>query len=251
MKNKGIWKGFFVNMLGVILAIVLTFGVNSLWQNREEKKRTKEMLILVRNELNYNKLIFKIHEDDLKKDGYIYQKILDAKNDLASIPKDTLKKYFNQLKNLRVSPLTTSSWQIFQNSDMIQKMTDKELVIRMTSCYTGMNAWFDFIMKEYWDVKKKIMMLELDDPYRFFDKALKNNEYVFFFNMYRLDQESIRATFLGIDALIDYTIMLLDKHGDYRYDMDEKDNEINSFIKARVDSVFHKKDSINENITSP
>ena len=33
------WSGFFTNLLGVILGITLTFGVNSLWQKREEKKK--------------------------------------------------------------------------------------------------------------------------------------------------------------------------------------------------------------------
>jgi len=50
MKKKD-WKGFLINLTGVILGIMLTFGVNSLWQRREENKRTREMLILVRNEL--------------------------------------------------------------------------------------------------------------------------------------------------------------------------------------------------------
>jgi hypothetical protein len=40
--------------------------------------------------------------------------------------------------------------------------------------------------------------------------------------------------------------MLLDKHGNYRYDMEEKDKEVESFIKAKVDSVYQKTDTIQD-----
>jgi uncharacterized membrane protein YccC len=63
MNNKKImWSGFLSNLLGVILGIVLTLGVSSLWQQREEKQRTKKILILVRNELETNKEWFKSQE---------------------------------------------------------------------------------------------------------------------------------------------------------------------------------------------
>ena len=84
-EKKAIWKGFLINMLGVILAIVLTFGVNALWERREEKKRTKEMLILVRNELKENKNWFKRHERLIKKDQYVYKQIIKAEGQFADI----------------------------------------------------------------------------------------------------------------------------------------------------------------------
>jgi hypothetical protein len=52
------------------------------------------------------------------------------------------------------------------------------------------------------------------------------------------------------ESFIDYTIMLLDKHGDYRYDMEDKDKEQVSFLEARMDSLLHKKDTIQNNIKS-
>ena len=79
MKKRMKWSGFFTNLFGVILGITLTFGVNSLWQQREDKKRTKEVLILVRNELKTNKDMFKTHEKRIKTESYVYQKIVEAK----------------------------------------------------------------------------------------------------------------------------------------------------------------------------
>jgi len=56
--------------------------------------------------------------------------------------------------------------------------------------------------------------------------------------IFSLKNESIWKSFTGTEAFIDYTILLLDKHGDYRYNMEEKDKEVDEFIHAWVDSVL-------------
>jgi len=232
---------FFTNLLGVILGIMLTFGVNFLWRRREEKRRTKDMLILVRNELINNKEAFKIQEELLKKDGFVYQKILEAKDDLTSIPEVVLEEYHTQIQGIHVGQLIVSAWQIFQNSEMIQKMTNKEMVIRLTNCYSVMTEWHKFIEKDYWETKRKMLKLTLDSPCLFFETVLKNVEIYNFCDQFKLNKEDIWEAFLVIDAVIDYTVLLLDKHGDYRYDMEENDKEINAFIEARI--LQKKKDA--------
>jgi len=245
MKNINKKSGFFINLLGVILGILLTFGVNSLWQKREEKKRTSEMLILVRNELKDTKEWFNHQKKILKRDGYVYKKILEAKNDLTSIPVDTLNVYHKHAQKFTINSHTISAWQIFQNSEMIQKMKDKELVIRLAECYSAIILLHEVIMKDYWDAKMKMMSsLDIDNSFNFFENALKKNEYVFFFNLFSLDTSTIWNSFTTIEAFIDYTILLLDRHGNYRYDMDVNDNEFETFLKTKFDSVFLKKDTI-------
>jgi hypothetical protein len=241
-----IWIGFLTNVLGVIVGIILTFGVTALWQRRKEKQTTKEMLILVRNELVFNKAILQHHEQFMKKQGYVYRKILENKNDLTSIPTDTLKAYHTQLSGICLANTTTTAWKIFQNSDMIQKMTNRELIIRLAGCYNSTITWHDSLIKDYWNVLRKMLTLELDDPYRFFDAVVKNNEYLTFLDSYSDESEGMWTAFLQIDAMIDYTIQILDKHGDYRYDMDEKDSEFEAFINERAPIVFPQNDSTQE-----
>ena len=236
-KKSIIWKGFFVNMLGVILAIVLTFGVNALWEKRGDKKKTREMLILVRNELETNKNWFKYQEETIKKDIYVYKKILEAKGDWSTIPVDTLHEYRSKVTTIAFSQLTVLAWQIFQNSETIQKISDKELVIRLAGCYYWINKIHDIIMEEYWKDKKKANTYERD-PYKYFDAVMLNKETLYFYErMSSDDNAGFKNVFFYIDVYIDYTISLLDKTGNYRYDMYEKDNEFASFIEARIDSV--------------
>jgi predicted outer membrane lipoprotein len=235
-KMNQFWKGFFINMLGVLLAIMLTFGVNALWEKHVEKKKIKEMLILVRNELVVNKEWFQGQYETIKKDRYVYKKIFEAKDDLKSIPKDTLKTYYSQMHSWFETQLSSSAWQIFQNSEVIQKINNKELIIRLSDCYWGINRIYDIIIKEYWDKKHKTNTFELDS-YKYFEAVLNNKESVFFFFLMGLDYYIWDFIFPSMTADIDYTIMLLDKYGNFRYDMSEKDKEFDSFVDARVDSV--------------
>jgi len=236
MNNK-IWSGFFINLLGVVLGILLTFGGNALWQRHEENRKTREMLILVRNELKTNKEWFKGQEKIMRKDAYVFKKILEVKSDWTSIPEDTLIAYRSQTQNIGFNQLTTSAWQILQSSEMIQKMTDKELVIRLTDCYFWIEKIKEFIEIQYWDVKTKTVAPEVD-LYLYFDALMKNKETVFFYDTMSSESLANWNLFPFIDAIIDYTIMLLDKRGDFRYDMNEKDEEIEAFIQQRVDSVL-------------
>jgi hypothetical protein len=198
------------------------------------------MLILVRNELESSKEWFKSHERNMMIDKNVYDKVLQIEENFADIPLDTLSVYQSQILTWTDATLTSTAWQIFQNSEMIQKMTNKELVIRLAECYSLIGILQDAINTEYWDKKKKLDTFVLD-PYQFFDAFFKNKESVYFITVMSLDidQNFFWTMFPIIDAYIDFTIMLLDKHGDYRYDMQEKDEDAVFFINARIDSVFN------------
>jgi hypothetical protein len=241
LKNKNLWSGFFANLLGVVVGIMLTFGVNALWQKHEEKKKIKEMLILVRNELEVNKEWFKKQKQLLEQDGYAFTKILEADGKWSTIPEDSLQSYMNRFCYVRFQQLTTSAWQIFQNSEMIQKISDKELVIRLTDCYFLINLSHDFIMKNYWDKKWEAIPFEHDELYDKLDAMTKNRESLFILKI--VSSNSFSDFVYSTEVIIDYTISLLDKYGDFRYDMDEKDKEFESFIEARKDSLRQKNDT--------
>ena len=238
MKNKKEkLSGFLINLLGVIVGISLTFGVNSIWQKHEDEKKTKEILILVRNELETNKNWFKEQEKNIKKDSYVFKKIIEAKGDWSTIPVDTLYAYRSCATSQSFSQLTSSAWQIFQNSEIIQKMSDKELVIRLASCYAWIDIVKGIIIEEYWNDKKRAIVSERN-PYKYFDAVMNNKESIYFYeSMCIEDNGGFEELFFTIDFYIDYTISLLDRGGYYLYNMDENDNELQAFAKARIDSI--------------
>lgn len=244
--EKSPWGGFFPNLLGVILGIVLTFGVNSLWQRLDEKKKTKEMLILVRNELETNREWFKYQEENMKRDHYVFKKILEAKGNWSTIPADTLKRYRQIVAGWSFTQLSSSSWQIFQGSEMIQKMPNKELVIRLTSCYYWIEKIEGLIVKEYWERKKRTNAFEAD-PSKYFDAVMANKESVSFYERMGLNSDlDWWYMFTNIKAIIDYTLLLMDKNDDYRYNMEHEDKAFESFIQFRIDSLLQSRGIVSD-----
>ena len=238
MKNK-ILSGFWANLMGVILGILLTFGVNALWQRHEEAKKTREMLIMVRNELETNKYWFKNQEEQIIKDGYGYRKILEANKDWSTIPIDSLGEYVSRIFSFTMSTLTTSAWQIFQNSETIQKISNKEMVILLTETYFAINKCHDFIIQHYWDKKMKANPFEIS-LYDILDAMMSNKETVHFFNENAEPGGKFQDLFFIIDAQIDYTLLVLDKYGDFKYDNNANDKEYQAFMEARRDSIQQK-----------
>jgi hypothetical protein len=100
--GKGISKkwisSFLSNVLGVIVGIALTFGISYLIQRHNEKEDTKEMMMLVKKELNENKQWLKNRKQDYANDVKAYQKLLIAKNtgNLRNIPVDSLTEWVHQ-----------------------------------------------------------------------------------------------------------------------------------------------------------
>ena len=246
MSKNSKLSGFLINLLGVILGITLTFGVNALWQKKEEKKKIREMLILVRNELETNKKWYKKQEQILRQDSYYFRKLLEADKKWSSIPNDSLEKY-TQFANIKLLQFSNSAWQIFQNSEEIKKISDKELVIKLTDCYYEINTFYEFIMKNYWDKKLEAIAIPLfeNELFPFLD-ALINMKESFYFLQLLGDDSDIWNIFPQVEAVIDYNISLLDKYGDFKYDIKEKDEEFISFVNARVDSVKQNRMKHNE-----
>jgi hypothetical protein len=234
--NKKTITGFFTNLSGVILGILLTFGVNALYQHREESSKVKEMLTLVRNELQTNKIWFEYQKGAIRRDSEVYKKVLDAKGNWKAWPQDSLEAYYIQTMYIQFTQLTTSAWQIFQNAETTQKMKDKELIIRLADCYFWINKVHDLIMEEYWAEKKKNIVPEVD-RYKYFDAIMDKKEAVFFYTHMSTDAFGTWNLFPLIDAIIDYTLRILDERGNYQYDMTDEDKAFEDFVQARIDSV--------------
>jgi len=245
MKMKKKWSGFLTNLLGVILGIALTFGGSAIWQKREERKKTREILILVRNELKVNKEWFQNQEKHMDEDIDVYKKMMELKGGWKSVPQDTITTYLRRIANIYYSPLFSSAWQIFQNSEMIQKINDKELIIRLTECYFWIHKIEQHIEREYWDKKVSALVDDVivEHPYQYFEALMNKKESAAFYAAMARGNP-LWNMFPIIDAIIDFNISLLDKYGNFTYDMEEKEKAYEAFVEARVDSVRLKKNAI-------
>jgi len=212
-----------------------------LWQRHEEKKKEREMLILVRKELEINKKMFEHQAEVLRRDNNAYQKILKADRKWKTIPQDSLDFYVSFFWQYDYPPLMTSSWQVFQNSEVIQKMSNKELIVRLTDCYYSVAMLHDHLVKNYWDQKQKLN-ITYDYDGLFLDAVMDNRELVNFLRY--LHDWNLFENIDYVSVEIDYALSLLDKYGNFRYDMDREAEEYRSFIKAGLDSIRQKRSAI-------
>jgi hypothetical protein len=238
-KNKK-WSGFLINLLGVILGIMLTFGVNALWQKRQDNKKTQEILILVRGELKSNQWAFKSQHERIKEQIEVYEKVLEAHHAGITIPKDTLNAYQAILMKKDGFQFLTSAWRLFENSETLQKMTDKDLANTISACYFWIEKIKDVLKEEYWDKKNELKIYEIDS-HQYFDAAMKNKEAYYFYSK-MTKYINFSEPFFYIDAIIDYTLLKMDS----RYDKVEHSADFNSFFKSRMDSINLQENTIQD-----
>ena len=234
---------FFANLFGIIVGIILTFGVNAFWQKFTERKKTLEILGLIRNELEINREWLVDQEKTLKKHSHYYKKLLEADKKWETIPEDSLINYAN-IVNLNIFTYSTSAWQIFQSSETFQKMTDKELIIRLNDCYFNVNTMYDVIMKNYWDKKMDEMPIEyLGKTNEFFNELMNNKKESLRF-LEIAENTNFWSALVEMQATIDYSILLLDNYNINKYDREEKDKKFESFVEERIDKIYQDRDTV-------
>jgi len=125
---------FLSNVLGVIVGIALTFGITALVQRCSDQKQITEMLLLVENEIRSNRDWLEKRADFYQKDKEAYQFFLSTAL-LDSIPEDTIVKHLTQANYHSDTYMGTERWNVFQNSGMMQKLHNPELISRLAEFY--------------------------------------------------------------------------------------------------------------------
>jgi len=210
IKNKNRTMSiFYANLFGMILGIILTFGLNAVWQKYEDKKKTRKMTTLLIKELEVNKKWFQVQEKEFKQHIHAYNMLLAADKQWESIHEDSLQVYLGII-NSPVYPFSTSAWQIFQNSDIIQKLSDKDLLIVLTDCYNYININYDMIMKEYWNKKGDELPIEfINDVNALLDELMTKKE-SFRFLKFVENTGFLFHNISNIETMIDRVISQLD-----------------------------------------
>lgn len=176
--SKSWMSNFSANILGVIVGIALTFGISSYVQHHNDQKELREMMLLVKRELNDNKTwmeqITQFYRDDFR----VYWTVLDA-DKWDTIPRDTIEKVAEQLRLTYIAYTSSSVWTIFQNSGMVHKLHNAELVSRISESYYWVEklnkAWDEFLKRK--EVLGNVYEDEFEkQPYEYLKAVLNNRE---------------------------------------------------------------------------
>jgi hypothetical protein len=220
--TKAWFSNFTSNIMGVIIGIVLTFGVSNLIQRYEEKKQLREIMTFIKLELKENKQWLENRATEWKEDFKAYQVFVDTAR-RRKMPADSLVQYINKTQNTAQSNLSFTAWNIFQNSGMMQKMNNVDLALRLSECYywfgEAKHQWDEYVRKKisasephsdmmYWLYPNKYIeaMLKIDESRNFYYSVVLHNSYSF------NDFNEVICSF------IDFTLHSIEQTGDYTYE---------------------------------
>jgi hypothetical protein len=223
--GKGISKkwisSFLSNVLGVIVGIALTFGISYLIQRHNEKKDTKELMTLIKKELNENKQWLKNRKQDYVADINAYRNILLVKTgNVRNIPADSLIMWLNQTGMQPQSFISTNAWDILKGTETIAKFHNKDLIIELAECYFWINQAREIMVMYYKEKENTIITFMTANtildytvfPYDYIDALLANKEIeTFFTGLIRFSYYSIEENFHLFENVIDYTLYLIEK----------------------------------------
>jgi hypothetical protein len=231
--------GFLTNVLGVIVGILLTFGVTFLIQQHNKNKQIHELMILLKKEIIDNKALFEAAQEDFLQTRKAYAIILS--DEWKTMPNDTLRKYIFYARKGSAYILLNSAWNVFQNSEVIQNLDNKELIVTVSSLYKylemGSSIWEDFLKE-----KREVFNIYETDRRDYIDALLKDKPSVEFMKKgsyyYTFEQ-----VFTYIIDMADYTLYQIDNSGNYQYKFDDIYEDFDMFRekKAKESEVKIKK----------
>jgi len=226
---------FVSNVLGVIVGIVLTFGVSYLIQRHNEKKQTREIMVLLRKELADNKN----YMDNANRN---FERTFNACGILLSpewktMPKDTLIQQIYYIRRMNLLPMRSSAWNVFQNSDAIKTFDNKELIVILSDYYRSMD-----VVQNLWDTfnerkgkASNIYVPFANDPHAYVDALLKDeSSRRFLESVYIYEYYDCPKMFARMMSAIDYTLYLIDRSGNYQYEFKDVYEDMDTFINEQM-----------------
>ncbi|GEM_PF-4299027 len=129
------FKSFLVNFLGVALGVALTLTGEALITEYGEQKRAKEILELVKEELQVNVTGMEQFMDVLKKEHAAIDYLLAHRSDIKSIPYDSLELYGARVASAPLMQMDNIANNLLQSSDFQNGISDNSLKLSIVEAY--------------------------------------------------------------------------------------------------------------------
>jgi hypothetical protein len=143
--KKLISEEFYRDLISVVIGIVLTFGVTALIQKHSDRKDARHVLAMVRDELDGNRLLVEGQKKRLAHEQRGAAAMLPYLHDPAGMPADSLVKYLDILSRTRYFALPENSFQMFESSQQIKNIDDKEMLRDLFAVYENMTHFVSSI----------------------------------------------------------------------------------------------------------
>ncbi|MCQ2285411.1 MAG: hypothetical protein MJZ76_00865 [Bacteroidales bacterium] len=150
------WSSFLMNLVAVILGIAITFMVQKLIDEKQEKKTIAASLTLVRDELSSNLEQLIICDSVLKIEKEAALFLIRFEDDFDKAPQDSLYYYCNVPVTLRDFVPTTDALELQKNAALLQKIKDQQLALNIIQIYALLES-YSSEFSTFYEMKSSMM----------------------------------------------------------------------------------------------
>ena len=131
------WKpGEYVRQTSiVVIGVLITFVGSELVTRCSEQADIKSTMLLIGDELKSNRKNFEEIMSEFSEDERLSALLVEHDMDIRSIPEDSLKQFRFILGHIRSYSYTQNALDILKSSMLMQKISDKELLLSLTEIY--------------------------------------------------------------------------------------------------------------------
>lgn len=153
------WKlGDYIRQISVVvIGVLITFMGSDLLTQSSEKKDIQATMSLIRDELKSNRENYENIVSEFKEDEHLSTLLADHDLKHRTIPEDSLIQFRFLMGHIRSFYYSQNALDILKNSMLMQKISDKELLLQLTGIYEVLDG-FKATMNGYYDMKDKIMV---------------------------------------------------------------------------------------------
>lgn len=137
----------------VVIGVLITFVGSDLITRCSEQKDIKSTMLLIRDELANNRKNFDEITADFSMDERLSSLLVEHDMNCRAIPEDSLKQFRYSIGQIRSFIYTRNALDILKNSMLMQKISDKELLLALTDVYDTLEG-YKMSVNGYYDMKE-------------------------------------------------------------------------------------------------
>lgn len=137
----------------VVIGVLITFGGSGLITRCSEQKDIKATMLLIKDELannreSFDKIVVRFSEDE-----HLSALLVKHNMNCRAIPEDSLKQFRFSIGQIGGFYYTRNALDILKNSMLMQKISDKELLLSLIDAYEALER-YKMSIKLYYDMKE-------------------------------------------------------------------------------------------------
>ena len=141
----------------VVIGVLITFAGSELVTQNSEKKDIQATMSLIRDELKSNRENYESIVSEFREDERLSSLLVEYDLKHRTIPEDSLIQFRFLMGHIRSFYYSQNALDILKNSMLMQKISDKELLLQLTGIYEVLDG-FRATMNGYYDMKDEIMV---------------------------------------------------------------------------------------------